>query len=327
MPLLHTTHPFAGEGHPETDEFLAPTQETARIETGANVVPMSFEVLSACPGEGRFEQYASALSTIMADQDPNFVAVGDIRAPYFLSEYLGFLEAVDAQTEPSKVVPIINEDNADDDKYLGQTLERYAEKGITQVIVSPSKGVLKGHELLWKDSRVFDLIRFIRKSELISEVGVIIPPDLYIPTQATGKDKIDVNTVYDGTANMLELSDYGLTTALFSVYSYEALLKEMSKRKIDKPIIPTVRVLKPPVNIREVPGFFTFGGEFGTELPQSVRDAIHGNPPGKYPEILEGLSTIVGRTLIQSGATALHIQTNNQMRATERIVHGIKAKN
>lgn len=314
MPItLHT--PLTHEKPPS--ETLNPLEIPAPVITDARKIQLSFEVLGSPHSTSAYEQYAHAFRTVFENLEPSFVSIGE--APVVAEDqdktYESIVGTATEHGPASKVVPIVRWDGREQQE-VQEELERYAQLGVETLLVSPSKGELKG-EGADSGATVSTLLHLARDIKKFQAIGLMMRAE-----QFPELEHLD----YSVLAGRLELADFGVTQPLMYAKPYDTLVKVMAAAGVPKPISPGLMPFK---SVEEAKAYAA--GQrviFAPNVEEEARVAALRYGPGDKQSRLRNLlvrySVELAHGFIESGAPSLHVYTKNNVRLTQEVVEKIR---
>lgn len=289
----------------ETDETLQPQAVALAQGIGSQLVPISFEVIGADKDQPMHNQYAYAAHVLFdATMNPDFVSIADIPKP----DAGGYSSCLDTAAEcgdKSKIVPVINLVNV---PTLGAQLPlmteliRYHNWGIEKVLVDPQGGDLPA----WGPMTA-KFISLVREYGQFSSVGVIV-----------NSEKTSVSRAYDRMAQELAGADFGITQLLLNPKPYVELVQAMRNRKVKTPILPGIKPFRHDGDAHAAA--YSSSVQAGEELSSYMKPFTHSQRPNALMQYFIGM----GADLIKRhNAPGLHIYTDNNVRAAQRLATGV----
>jgi len=158
-----------------------------------------------------------------------------------------------------------------------------------------------------------DLLHAIELVQLASSVGVACIGVAAHPAGHPSSPDLASDRRY--LAAKLDLADFAITQFFFQVDDYLALVDDLGRLGIDKPIVPGIM---PITNLKQVQRMAELSG---AEVPAGVvrrLEAREGRPEDVRREGI-ALATRLCRDLLDQGAPGLHFYTLNNSTATREI--------
>ncbi|MGH9008437.1 MAG: methylenetetrahydrofolate reductase, partial [Acidimicrobiia bacterium] len=117
-------------------------------------------------------------------------------------------------------------------------------------------------------------------------------------------------------AAKLRRADFAVTQFFFRVEDYLAMVDDLARRGVDKPVIPGIM---PVTNVRQVQRFAELSG---AEIPVELADRLHrvAHDPAEVRRVGVAAATELCDRLLDAGAPGLHFYTLNRSRATTEIL-------
>lgn len=295
------------------DEVLEPHSAAEGREVGGPVVPLSFEVVGTEPGISLYSQYNYAVQALFRNLDPSFVSISYQPIPELEEEPISddSLATAEEYGDPSKIVPIILAGDQKESE-IAEEMNRYHEWGLDKVLIKPSDTILtEGRTREGRDTA--DFLKLIKKAGGFAQIGVIVRPE-----EAIFSD-IGVNEHDQKIAQQLSVADFGITECLLDAEAYGRLVEAMLSREVTTPLLPGIRPFRSYGSIIDATVLRK------ASLPEDWQSILQDLPPADHPRTLSGYFVEVSRELIKKyAAPGLHIYTDNNMKATERLVDGIQ---
>jgi len=189
---------------------------------------------------------------------------------------------------------------------LSEILTAYREAGIENVLA------LRGDPPLGGGDHYFEgeLVHAIELAELAKDVG-----DFCVGVAAHPQghpDSPDRSSDLAYLAQKLEVADFAITQFFFKSSDYFALVDELSRLGVDRPIVPGVM---PNTNARTVARMAEMSG---SAVPADLATRINAvaDQPDEVHRIGVEVATGLCDELLAAGVPGLHFYTMNQSRAT-----------
>jgi 5,10-methylenetetrahydrofolate reductase len=276
------------------DETLEPQATALTQSIGSQLVPISFEVIGADSHHHTHNQYAYAAHLLFDTMDPDFVSITKPEPDEYSPNDCFDIAA--EHGDKSKIVPVIDAIpliTKEDHLILLADINSYRERGIEKILIRPPKATESIYELPTVRPTITNFISHIRELGQFSSIGVIINSGKTFTAKTMSEN-------YDQTAQELAGSDFGITQSLPNPEPYVELVKAMRARKVTAPILPGIK-------------------------PSRRYGAIEADPPTQRPATLMTYLISMGADLIkQHNAPGLHIYTDNNVRAAQRLAQGVE---
>jgi|ERR1039458_4018394 methylenetetrahydrofolate reductase (NADPH) len=302
---------------PEADETLQPLTAISAQVIGSQLVPISFEIVGASSDNPSYNQYAYAAEVLFNNMDPDFVSVAKI--PYPSDDgHSKCLDTAAAHGEKSKIVPVITLDGSIKPDvqfdHVSVAMNRYRNWGIDKVLVKPHRLEQAG-EAMWIQSTA-KLTPILREVGQFDSIGVVVYPERTATTTSIDED-------YDRIAEELSVADFGITSFILNAAPYVKLVREMRRREVTTPVLPGIKPFRQYNQIKaiEKAGYPELGDELMHIMPPSPsRSDIM-----RQSEDLMSYFIGMGFDLVKHlGAPGLHIYTDNNVRAAQRLAQGVQ---